>query len=105
MKNVGYGGLCAMILTNGSTLNQYAIYSSGGILFNLIFGVMVIFVTPFFNWSPVFLFPILLVGFISIFFSIINAIPFMNMNQPTDGMVILSILRKTPLANGFIAII
>lgn len=101
VKNVGYGGLCAMIPTNGSTLNQYAIYSSGGILFNLIFGFMMIFIVPMFNLRPVFFFPMMLIGFISIFFSIINAIPYMSMNQPTDGMVILSILKKAPMAERF----
>jgi len=101
VKNIGYGGLCAMIPPNGSTLNQYAIYSSGGILFNLIFGIKIILIVPFFNLRPVFFFPMMLIGFISIFFSIINAIPFISMNQPTDGMVIMSILKKAPIAERF----
>lgn len=101
VKNVGYGGLCAMIPHNGSTLNQYAIYSSGGILFNLIFGIKIIYIVPLLNLRPVFSFPLLLIGFISIFFSIINAIPFISVNQPTDGMVILSILKKSPMALRF----
>lgn len=101
VKNVGYGGLCAMIPTNGSTLNQYAIYSSGGILFNLIFGLMMVSIIPLFDLSPVIFVPMMLVGFLSIFFSIINAVPYMSMNQPTDGMVILSILKKAPLAERF----
>lgn len=101
VKNVGYGGLCAMIPSNGSTLQQYAIYSSGGILFNLILAMMIFYFVPFLNLRPVFYFPMILIGFISVFFSIINAIPFMNANQPTDGMVILSILKKSPLAIRF----
>lgn len=101
VKNVGYGGLCAMIPTKGSTLNQYAIYSSGGILFNLIFGLMTLLLVPALNLKPVFFIPLMLVGFISIFFSVINAIPFISVNQPTDGMVILSILKKAPIAERF----
>ncbi|MGB4588191.1 MAG: M50 family metallopeptidase [Clostridiaceae bacterium] len=101
VKNVGYGGLCAMIPPNGSTLNQYALYSSGGILFNLIFGIMLIIIVPYFNLSEVYFIPSMLTGYISIFFSIINAIPYLSMNQPTDGMVILSILKKAPIAERF----
>lgn len=101
VKNVGYGGLCAMIPPKGSTLYQYAIYSSGGILFNLILGIKIFYLVPFLNLRPVFYIPMMLTGYISIFFSIINAIPFMSANQPTDGMVILSILKKAPIAERF----
>jgi len=101
VRNIGYGGLCAMIPTEGSSLKQFAIYSSGGILFNLFFGVMLFIIVPTLNLSPVFFIPMMLTGFISIFFCVINAIPFISMNQPTDGMVILSILKKAPIAERF----
>ncbi|MFH5834704.1 M50 family metallopeptidase [Proteiniclasticum sp. C24MP] len=101
IKNVGYGGLCAMLPGENSHLGHFAIYSTGGIFFNILTGVG--FIISFFRISqPVFTaVPLFLTGVVSILLALLNAWPFFSMNQPTDGMMFFSILRKNPLAERF----
>jgi len=101
IKNVGYGGLCAMIPGENSSLKDFAIYSTGGILFNILTGIGFI-ISSFVVSLPVFVsVPLFLTGVVSIFLALLNAWPFFSMNQPTDGMMFFSILRKNPLAERF----
>jgi len=101
IKNVGYGGLCAMIPGENSSLKDFAVYSTGGILFNILTGIGFI-VSSFSLPQPVFTaVPLFLTGVLSIFLALLNAWPFFSMNQPTDGMMFFSILRKNPLAERF----
>jgi len=101
IKNVGYGGLCAMIPGENSSLKDFAVYSTGGILFNILTGIGFIF-SAFVVSQPVFTaVPLFLTGVVSIFLALLNAWPFFSMNQPTDGMMFFSILRKNPLAERF----
>ena len=101
IRNIGYGGLCAMIPKKETSLRNYAIYSAGGILFNMLFGVTILLAVPGLGLRDLFYIPVMATGAISIFFGILNAIPFKSVNQPTDGLVILSILKKTPMAERF----
>lgn len=101
IKNVGYGGLCAMIPGENSSLKDFAVYSTGGILFNILTGIG--FIISSFTFSqPVFTaVPLFLTGVVSVFLALLNAWPFFSLNQPTDGMMFFSILRKNPLAERF----
>jgi len=101
IKNVGYGGLCAMIPGENASLKDFAVYSTGGILFNVLTGIGFI-ISSFSLPQPVFTaVPLFLTGVVSIFLALLNAWPFFSMNQPTDGMMFYSILRKNPLAERF----
>lgn len=101
IKNVGYGGLCAMLPGEHSSLKDFALYSTGGVFFNILTGMGFILASlrilqPVFTAVPLFL-----TGVVSILLALINAWPFFSMNQPTDGMMFFSILRKNPLAERF----
>ena len=101
IKNVGYGGLCAMIPGENSSLKDFAFYSTGAIVFNILTGIGFI-IMSFSVPQPVFsAVPLFLTGVVSIFLALLNAWPFFSMNQPTDGMMFFSILRENPLAERF----
>lgn len=101
IKNVGYGGLCAMLPGENSDLRHFAIYSTGGILFNILTGIGFILFSFGFSQPVYTAVPLFLTGVVSILLALINAWPFFSMNQPTDGMMFFSILRKNPLAERF----
>lgn len=101
IKNVGYGGLCGMIPSKDSNLKDYAIYSTGGIIFNLLTGVLFLYLPGILSLNAVFAVPIYGTAMVSILLALINGWPFFSMNQPTDGMMFMSILKKNPLAERF----
>lgn len=101
IKNVGYGGLCAMIPAEDSDLKDFAIYSTGGIIFNLLTGVLFLFLPEILSLDMIYAVPVYGTGMVSIILALINGWPFFSMNQPTDGMMLFSILKKNPLAERF----
>jgi len=101
VKNVGYGGLCAMIPGKDATLRDFAVYSTGGILFNTLTGILFLFLAFRADLPGIISSPLFLTGGVSLLLALINAWPFYSMNQPTDGMMFFSILRKSPLAERF----
>jgi len=101
IRNVGYGGLCAMIPSEDSDLKDFAVYSTGGIIFNLITGILFLFLPEILSLRLIFAVPLYGTGMVSILLALINAWPFFSMNQPTDGMMFISILKKNPLAERF----
>lgn len=101
VKNVGYGGLCAMIPDERSTLREFAVYSLGGIVFNLLSGSLFLYLGVQEIYSQALQAGLLLTGAGSILLGLINTIPFYSMNQPTDGMMFFSILRNSPMAQRF----
>jgi len=101
IRNVGYGGLCAMIPSEDSDLRDFAFYSTGGIIFNLITGILFLFLPEILSVNTLLSVPLYGTGMVSILLALINAWPFFSMNQPTDGMMFISILKKNPLAERF----
>lgn len=101
IKNVGYGGLCAMMPEEDSSLRDFAIYSLGGIFMNLLTGIGFILISFQMKEYSVVRMAIFLTGTTSILLAVVNALPFYSMNQPTDGMMFFSILRKSPMAERF----
>lgn len=103
IKNQGYGGLCAMFPSEGSTLKAYALFASGGILANALSGTLLLFSASWGGLSPVLRFSLQLTGVFSLVFGLLNAFPYRSMNQPTDGLVVWSILGDKPLAKDLYA--
>lgn len=98
LKPKDYGGLCAMIPPK-EEIKQYrhTIYYMGGILFNLIsaiIGILISFYTD--GYVKLFLMAFSLISF---FTGVLNALPIMSGNNPSDGMIIWSIILKKPFAN------
>jgi len=101
VKNVGYGGLCAMIPHEQSTLKDFALYSTGGVLMNILTGLGFLFLSAQPSLHQNLRGGLFLTGILSLIVAIINSWPFFSMNQPTDGMMFFSILGKSPLAERF----
>ncbi|HSL85774.1 MAG TPA: M50 family metallopeptidase [Bacteroidales bacterium] len=101
VRNVGYGGLCAMLPKGDSDLKDFAVYSTGGIIFNIITGILFILAPGYFSLPGVFSVPLYGTGLVSVILALINAWPFFSMNQPTDGMMFYSIMKNSPLAERF----
>jgi len=101
IKNVGYGGLCAMIPDEDATMKEYAVYSLGGIIMNLLTGGLFLYLSAFMEPGSIWKMAAILTGGASILLGIVNGFPFFSMNQPTDGMMFFSILRNSPMAERF----
>lgn len=98
LKPKDYGGFCAMIPPK-EEIEQYrhTIYYMGGILFNLISALIGILIS-FYTDGYIQLFFIVF-SLISFFTGILNALPIMSGNNPSDGMIVWSIILKKPFAN------
>ena len=98
LKSKDYGGLCAMIPPK-EEIEQYkhTIYYIGGILFNLISAIIAILIS-FYTYGYVELF-LIAFSITSFFTGVLNALPVMSGNSPSDGMIVWSILLKKPFAN------
>lgn len=97
-KNKGYGGLCAMMPYDDS-MNKMAWYISGGILMNLLTGVLFILLgvlVP--NMNDYLSSFFVAMGVISIFMFILNGIPLTKNNVVTDGTFLYNIILKKPYA-------
>lgn len=101
IKNVGYGGLCAMMPHEDATLKDYAFYSMGGIVMNLLTGGGFLYTASLWPPQSVLRAGLFLTGAVSVLLGIVNAFPFLSMNQPTDGMMFIQIWKNSPVAERF----
>ncbi|MDY2734443.1 site-2 protease family protein [Intestinibacter sp.] len=98
LKPKDYGGFCAMIPPK-EEIEQYrhTIYYMGGILFNFISAIIGILISFYIDGNiQVFLIAFSLTSF---FTGVLNALPIMSGNNPSDGMIVWSIILKKPFAN------
>lgn len=100
MKNNGYAGLCAMSVPE-EDIPRYGhlLYYSGGVLFNIIFGIVLIAIKSKANTSDLLNVFLIITAVISILLGIINSTPFFSGNNPSDGKIIWSIILKRPFAD------
>lgn len=103
LKAKSYGGLCAMIPPkNEISKVKNLFYYMGGILFNFISAIIAFFISIFtyeyYNISMLFI----IFSIISISIGLINALPIMSGNNPSDGKIFWSILLKKPFAQDLI---
>jgi tetratricopeptide (TPR) repeat protein len=100
IKNKGYSGLCAMIPPNKELPDsKNALYYSGGIMFNIITGI--IFISAALLFADISQDTVLFLnvtGYTAIFLGLTNFIPFVSVNMPTDGKIIWSLILKRPFA-------
>ncbi len=101
LKTQGYGGLCAMIPPKEQIKqSKHTLYYAGGVLFNFIIGIISILSSVYTNGYVSLFF--ITFGVISIFVGGINLLPIMSGNNPSDGMIVWSILLKKPFANNLL---
>jgi hypothetical protein len=106
IKNKGYDGLCAMIPPERPLPPcKDGLYYAGGIILNILSGLVFIGVRflPLGFSQPVNSFFSILGG-IAVVLGIINFIPFVSQNNPTDGKILWSIIFKKPFARKLIEI-
>ncbi len=104
LKNKGYGGLCAMLPPKQELPSfKSCLFYAGGIIFNAAFGVVLL--------ALVLLMPKLhsslssfmtITGGLSLILGLINFLPFVSENNPTDGKIIWSLILKKPFAKKLI---
>lgn len=99
-KSKGFLGLCMMMPPEHDiSENRHLLYYSGGILMNLLTGSISVGLALLFpSWPPALLLFLWEFGGLSILLGSINLIPRFSMNNPTDGKIISSILKKDDLA-------
>ncbi|QAA35165.1 M50 family metallopeptidase [Clostridium manihotivorum] len=98
-KSLGYGSRCSMLPVN--THNVYpklAVYSLGGITVNIILSIIFllgsIYIAP--KYDNFFISVFLILGWgMGAFVVIYNIIPFSNKGFKTDGLLALSVIRKS----------
>jgi hypothetical protein len=106
IKNKGYDGLCAMIPPEQALpVYKEILYYSGGILLNLLSGIIFIVISAVIPdiGAAASLFLIAL-GSVGIIFGLVNFIPFMSLNNPSDGKIIWSKALKNPFSEQLVKI-
>lgn len=106
IKNKGYGGLCAMIPPEQEIVNyKNGLFYAGGIILNILTGSIFLIIAFFTSniTETVNLFFILM-GVIALFFGLVNLLPLISYNNPTDGKIIWSLILKKPFAKKLIEI-
>lgn len=105
MKNNGCTGLCAMAIPeeNISDLRQL-LYYSGGILFNIAFGIGLLIIKSIVNASELLNMFLMITAVNSILLGIINFVPFFSGNNPSDGKIIWSMILKSPFSDKVIEV-
>ncbi|GKU27637.1 M50 family metallopeptidase [Clostridium folliculivorans] len=98
-RNLGYGSRCSMLPTSTDEIySKLAIYSLGGIIVNVILSVVFflgsLYIAPKENNFLLSAFFILGWG-VGIFTVLINIVPFSNKGFKTDGLLALSVIRKS----------
>ncbi|MBK1809660.1 M50 family metallopeptidase [Clostridium sp. YIM B02505] len=99
-RNLGYGSRCSMLPTSTDRIySRLAVYSLGGIIVNVILSLVFflgsVYIAPKENNFLLSAFFILGWG-VGIFTVLINIIPFSNKGFKTDGLLALSVIRKSP---------
>lgn len=98
IKNKGYSGLCAMIPKVETSVSKDVLFYAGGILFNLITGLITIVLSVLYTENQYLIVFFNFFGVISIFLGFLNLLPIMSGNNPSDGKVIWSLILKKPFA-------
>lgn len=106
IKNKNYMGLCAMI-PPVPELPGYknVLFYAGGIILNVLSGLAFLLLTfsfpSLFEYADLFF---LNMGIIALVLGVINFIPFISGNNPTDGKIIWSLILKKPFAKKLMGI-
>lgn len=102
-KMKGYAGLCMMIPpADGASRNANLLYYAGGVLMNLLTGIIALlfaFLTP--GISILLFLALGIFGMLSIGTGILNLRPAKSQNNPTDGMILWSVWQGEDFAEGF----
>lgn len=99
MKNFGYMGLCAMIPQEKEIPRwKHLLYYSGGILFNILFGIALIVIKKAAKPQDLLNMSLTMISVFSILLGIVNLIPFFSGNNPSDGKIIWSIIFGNPFS-------
>lgn len=100
IKNKGYSGLCAMLPpTKELPIYKHILYYSGGIILNVITGIICILIGLLAFSSTFYQSVFILMGSIAVLLGLTNFIPFISGNNPTDGKIIWGLLLKKPFVN------
>ncbi|MDH6342266.1 tetratricopeptide (TPR) repeat protein [Parabacteroides sp. PFB2-12] len=99
-KAVGYAGLCMMVPPEGELRDsRHILYYAGGVTTNILTGAIAILLACLFPaWHPLLTMALWIFGLVSIILGATNLWPRIEQNNPTDGKIIFSILRKEELA-------
>jgi hypothetical protein len=103
-KSKGYAGLCAMIPKEDAKKNHQILYTLGGVIFNIISSILLIFIGRDINNKYIKLLIYIFSGF-GILLGVINLIPYKSLGNPTDGMVVLYLIRNNEEAKVYQKII
>jgi hypothetical protein len=99
IKNEGYMGLCAMIAPEKKIPDlNHLLYYSGGVLFNILFGIVLIIIKSIINPHDLLNMVFIITAAISILLGVVNFIPFFSGNNPSDGKIMWSIILKKPFS-------
>jgi hypothetical protein len=104
INNKGYSGLCAMLPPEKELAGyKNALFYGGGIIFNIISG-MIFLILPFMlsSFSDTVRLFFLITGGIALLLGVVNFIPFISGNNPTDGKILWSLILKKPFAKKLI---
>lgn len=98
IKNKGYSGLCMMIPKEETSVFKEVLFYASGILFNLLTGIITIVLSLLYINNQYLNIFLNLFGVISIFIGLLNLLPIMSSNNPSDGKIIWSLILKKPFA-------
>jgi len=104
MRTKGYGGLCAMLPPEQELSNvKQGLFYGGGLLMNVLTGSLFFLAASAFpDWPGSDL--ALTTGYIAIALAIINFLPIISANNPSDGKILWSLILKKPFARKLIEI-
>jgi len=104
--NIGYGGLCGMIPPDKDIkIFKIGLFYAGGIIFNILFGIILLSIIHYStNLSSAISLLLNFTGIVSIVSGFLNFIPITSSNNPSDGLLLWSIILKKPIAKKYMAI-
>ncbi|WP_416150364.1 M50 family metallopeptidase [Salipaludibacillus sp. HK11] len=104
-KNEGYSGLCMMIppVNNQGKWKDLAYYS-GGIVLNVLTGIVSFLIASLVNGPIIFLLFLYFLGGSALLLAVVNLVPFMSQQLSTDGKLIWGIILGRPFAERLIEV-
>lgn len=100
--NHGYSGLCAMIMPEKDLKRyKYAIYTAGGILTNLLSGYVLMYCALKLNMPEIASLLFVIIAGVGVLYGIINLMPLMSGNSPTDGKMLWGLMLGRPFAKQY----
>ncbi len=99
IRNRGYSGLCGMLAPERRLASyKHALYIAGGLILNLLTGILFILVPSILSIHYMLANFFTITGVTALLLALLNFIPYISENMPTDGKLLWGLILKKPFA-------